>query len=202
MLGDWTGVTAYDRRVFLGYPALIAGLVALHVPISLAALVLNWVAAGGRALHCSALSRRTDGTAHGRPTPSSLFYSTVAMTESTLGAFATAGLLLAERNAVAGGVLLGYGGLIRPMACFAVIGAAFQRLRARRRSPALICATSLAVVMVGYALQRAWTGDALTGVKAYSDYTQPGWSDHIVSFPLVSLLTTPFRVHVPVWKIV
>lgn len=41
MLGDRTGVTAYDRRVFLGYPALIAGLGALHVPISLAALVLN-----------------------------------------------------------------------------------------------------------------------------------------------------------------
>lgn len=44
-------------------------------------------------------------------TPSYLLYSTVAMTESTLLAFTTAGLLLAERNAVGGGVLLGYGGL-------------------------------------------------------------------------------------------
>src|SRR5205814_1928551 len=46
MCGDASSLTEYDRRVFPGYPALIALLHLTGLPVPWAALLLDWLGAG------------------------------------------------------------------------------------------------------------------------------------------------------------
>src|ERR671914_321705 len=46
MLGDASSMTEYDRRVFPGYPAMIAAAGAVGIPLPWAALGIAWLSAG------------------------------------------------------------------------------------------------------------------------------------------------------------
>src|SRR5206468_1683361 len=122
-------LSAFDRRVFVGYPGIIAAISVLGLSLPTASLIVNWLCAGLAASLSALLYRdaRVGWVLVFFP-PSFLTYSTLAMTEATLLAFTLGGLLLTRRGRwLAGGILLGYAGLVRPVACFAVLGLMAER---------------------------------------------------------------------------
>src|SRR5690348_6178894 len=126
--GDRGALDLFDRRVFPGYPALIALVTSVGLSAPVAALALAWLSTAATAVFTALLYHdRRMGWAIVMLTPSYLMYTTVVMSEAVLLAFTVGGLMLFyRRRAAAGGVLLGFAGLVRPMACFAVLGAALD----------------------------------------------------------------------------
>ena len=228
MLDPSTVVAHLDRRVFIGYPALIALAGLAHLPLSYAALTISWLASGITAGASGALFQdRRIGWALAFFPPSFLMFSSTAMSEPAMLAFIVLGayLIVQRERYVIGALLLGYAGVIRPVACFAVLGvlaALAYRWRVRQReihkletmrpqllapfrkrgaSPVfLVAAIAGAVVIAGFAALRIWRGDAFEGVKIYarSDAT---FADHILAWPFSSLVMTPLRTAVPLWKV-
>lgn len=200
--GDPGVLSLFDRRVFPGYPALIAAVSLLGVSVPIAALALCWCATGVTAVLTTILyDDRRVGWAIVMLTPSYLMYTTTVMSEGVLLAFTVGGLALLYRSrAVAGGGLLGYAGLIRPMACFAVLGAALERARRDRRSAVTVCITSAAVVGIGLLLMRLWSGDVLQNVRIYANDNK-AYAGQLFGLPFESLIMTPIRYHVPLWKV-
>lgn len=201
--GDGGALTLFDRRVFPGYPALIAGVSALGLAIPSAALLLSWFATATTAVLTTVLYKdRRVGWALVMLTPSYLMYSSMVMSESVLLAFTVAGLVLAYRSrGVLAGLLLGFAGLVRPMACFAVIGAGLERLRRRVGTVVAMCVVSALVVAVGLLVLRAWTGDAFQNVRIYA-HDNRAYAGQLLALPFESLIMTPIRWPVPLWKIV
>jgi hypothetical protein len=203
ILGDSSQVTAYDRRVFLGYPTIIAAVSVLGIPIPIAALMINWVCAGATAVLSAVLFRDMRvGWAVALFPPSYLTYSTLVMNESSLLAFSVGGLVLARKGRpVSGGLLLGFAGLVRPVACFAVLGMMTERLaRKRQRDALLVGAVSALVVLSGYLILQSRSGNALVGVQTYvSD--ERAFGGQPFALPFQSLLLTPVRHSVPLWKV-
>lgn len=203
MLGDLSRVSAFDQRVFIGYPALIAALGAIGVSIPYAALALNWVASGAAAALTAVLFDDWRlGWAMVLLTPSYLMYSTTVMSEPTLLALTVAGLVIARRESPGmGGVLLGAAGLVRPMACFAVVGQAATMMGAKVRSVVILCVTAAVVVFAGYFALHQWTGTPLFGARVYATDAR-AYGGHLFGLPFESLIMTPMRQHVASWKIV
>lgn len=200
--GNLGVLSVFDRRVFPGYPALIAAVSLSGISIRIAALALCWCATGVTAVVTAILyDDERVGWAIVVLTPSYLMYTTTAMSEGVLLAFTVGGLALLYRSRtfVAGG-LLGYAGLIRPMACFAVIGASLERARRNRRSALVVCISSGAVVCIGLLLMRLWSGDALQNVSIYAN-DDKAYAGQLFALPFESLIMTPIRYHVPLWKV-
>lgn len=198
LLGDRSDLTDYDRRVFPGYPALIAlfHLTGLSLPLS--ALLIDWLSAAVAAAVAYALfPDRRVAWAMLFLLPHYLPNSSLAMSEAPLLAFTLAGLLLTQRNRpLAGGILLGLAGLIRPMACFAVAGALIAAATQRQWRRALIIALSAtAVVAAGLLIVHLGTGDALANVRVYRDSPR-AYGGALFRPPFYSLLTIPRLEHV------
>ena len=200
--GDQSVLSSFDRRVFPGYPALIAAVSLVGISIPVAALALCWLATGVTAALTAVLyDDLRVGWAIVMLTPSYLMYTTTVMSEGVLLAFTVGGLVLFYRSRVAlGSGLLGYAGLIRPMACFAVAGAAVERVQRNRRSAMVVCLLSGAVVGLGVLLMRLWSGDALQNVRIYAN-DDKAYAGQLFALPFESLIMTPIRYHVPLWKI-
>lgn len=193
----------YDRRVFPGYPALIAIVHRLGFPLPVAALLVTWASAGFAAAAAAWwFADRRIGYALLCLIPHYLINSSMAMSEASLLAAVLAGLLLAQREKnVSAGILLGFAGLIRPMACFAVAGVLLLKIMQRRwKSAAILTAVTLGALMAGIAALQLWTGDALQGTRIYAN--NPGaYGGHMILWPFQSLLTTPFHEKTSIGRI-
>ena len=198
MLGDTSQFNDYHGRVFPGFPAMIALLHRAGVPWAVGAIGLDWVcAAVAAALAAVVFQDRRIGWGMAMGFPHYLMNSTMAMSEAPLLAFTLSGLLLSERRRpLLGGIALGLAGLVRPMACFAVIGAVLVALRRKRyRDVMALMVTSGAIVLIGLALMNHWRGDALAGARYYA--TGVGaYNGHLFAWPFESLALTPFREHI------
>lgn len=196
MMGDWSNFNAYHGRVFPGVPALIAVLGTLGVPIVVGGLAINWIAASLVAPLGAWFYRDARvGWAMVMLIPHYLMNSTMTMTEAPLLAFSLSGLILAlraERWAwFVGGVLLGYAGLVRPMACFAVIGGLTLFVHRREWTRTVVVAiTSGAVTVGGFVLLHFWRGDALAGAKYYAQ-SENAYGGELLTWPFKSLIMTP-----------
>jgi hypothetical protein len=194
-------MSVIDWRVFIGYPALIASVAWLGVPMHLAALGLNWVAAAISATLTATLLRdRRLGWAMATLTPSYLAYSTMAMREATLLALTLAGLVIARRHRhVLGGVVLAAAVLVRPMACFAVLGALFQKSRENWRSARTVAIAATSATCLGLLLYHRWSGKALQNIQIYAS-DKRAYAGQLFTWPFASLITTPLRTGVAKWK--
>lgn len=198
ILGDSSSFTDYDRRVFPGYPALIALAHLTGLSFPLAALLVDWICAGLAAAFARLLfGDARIGWAMVLLLPHYLGNSTLAMSEAPLLAFTLGGLLLAMNDrAVAGGVMLALASFIRPMACFAIAGLVASLLMDRRYRQTLIIAVSGIVVMgLGFAALHYFTGDALRGIRIYRESPR-AYTGQIFEWPFHALLTVPRREHV------
>jgi hypothetical protein len=202
MLGDAAGMTEYDRRVFPGYPGLIAVAGAIGIPLPWAALGITWLSAGVAATGAAALfGDRRVGWAMVALLPHYTINSAIGMTEAPLLALCSVGLLLARGGSEDGGsgrgraalagMLLGSAGLVRPVACFAVLGAIAADLVQGRRARALVLgAVAAVVVLAGFLALHAWTGDATRGVRVYAN--DPGaYGGQMFVWPFKSVIFTP-----------
>jgi hypothetical protein len=204
MLGDFSQYNDYHGRVFPGYPAMIALVHEVtRAPIPLAAVGIDWIAAATAAACAAMLFRsRAVGWAMVALIAHYLMNSTMALTEAPLLAFTTGGLLVAgicapigarSMRSSAGGVLLGVAGLVRPMACFAVLGAIGVAIARQRMGRALwIAAASASVVLGGLLALYLWRGDALAGVRFYAT-SKVTYDGQLLTWPFRSLITTPLK---------
>jgi hypothetical protein len=203
LMGHADALSEFDRRAFIGYPGLIAAISLLGLSLPTAALLINCLSSA-LAASLSALvyeDARVGWVIVFFP-PSFLTYSTLAMTEASLLALTLGGLLVARRGRwLGGGVLLGYAGLVRPVACFAVLGLMVERWRqGKRRDSLLVGGVAAIVVLLGYVFLQLWTGDALRGVRTYAS-DQRAFNGRLFGWPFESLIMTPLRYSVPLWKV-
>lgn len=197
ILGDASTLTDYDRRVFPGYPALIAIFHLGGLSFPFAALLVDWLSAGvAAALSLQLFHDRRVAWAMVFLLPHYLGNSTLAMSEAPLLAFTVAGLLLALNDRpFAGGVLLGFAGLIRPMACFAAGGVIVWFLADRRyRQALLLCLGAVTLFGLGLLALQYFTGDAFRGIRVYHD-SRRAYGGQIFEPPFHALVTVPIREH-------
>jgi hypothetical protein len=204
MIDPETIVAHFDRRVFIGYPSVIALLGLVGVPLTAAALLASWLASAGAAvLSAQLFADRRVGWALALFPPSWLLFSTLAMSEATLLLLVAAGVYCVVRRdaLILGGLALGYAGLVRPVACFAVLGllAAFAYRREWRKG-LVVGGLAAAVVASGFLVLRLWRGDALEGVKIYAK-SKHSFDGELFTWPFESLITTPLASPVSPWKI-
>jgi hypothetical protein len=226
---DPTAVVAHlDRRVFLGYPALIAAAGLARVPLPIAALAISWLASGVVAVTAAQVfTDRRLGWALVFFPPSFLIFSSLAMSEASMLALIGVGLYFIIRREwyVAGALALGCAGLIRPVACFAVASVlaviGHRWLLERRevlrihkiqphyetkvgreqlRAATLVSLISGTVVAAGFGALHVWRGDALEGVRIYAS-SQDTFGGQVLSWPFRSLIMTPLNTAVPLWKV-
>lgn len=205
LAGDEVKVLEADTRVFPGYPVLI-GMVrrATGMPIVWAALTVEWIAVALVAVTSGMLfADRRIGWACALLTPHYIVNSSLVMSEAPLLAATVFGLVASRRGRpVLAGLLLGYAGLIRPMACFAVAGAIAAEFHAGRRKAALLSGgVSAAVVLGGIVALHLTTGDALGGIRVYQTHTG-AYGGQMIVWPFKSLIFTPRYYEVSVGRIV
>jgi len=201
MTGDYSRLVEFDRRVFPGYPALIALTHSiLHIPFGIAGLLLNGFSVALSAVLAAYLFRdRRVGWAMAVLTPAYLLYSAIPDSEATLLVFTLAGLLLAlDRNRPwVGGILLGIACCIRPPAIFAALGGILALMdRQNRASGARFVAGLVLTGLCAFVSYHAWSGNALLSLNLYKG----AYSGRIFDWPFSSLLLTPWRYPVPLWK--
>lgn len=191
----------YDRRVFPGYPLLLAAIGADRLP--LAGIVLNWLAAGAAAVLAWRLYDDVRiGWAAAVLTPSYVLYSMTLMSEAVVLLTGVAGVyLLARDRAVGAGALLGFAAIARPLA--ASFGIACLTVRSwRSRSFLLTAAIALASILVTAVWLWWWSGSFLSGVGAYVSEGRAYGDGRMFTWPFQSLVTVPLQERVPAWKIV
>ena len=204
MIDPSTVVAHFDRRVFIGYPSLIALGGLAGAPLAASALAVSWLSSAVAAIFAARLfADRRIGWALAVFPPSWIQFSTLAMSEAALLAFVAAGVYAVIRRQwiIAGALALGFAGLVRPVACFAVLG--ILALYAYRRAwwrGVLVGGISAAVVGAGFFVLRLWRGDALEGVKIYAT-SKHSFGGELFTWPFESLITTPFQMDVPAWRI-
>ncbi len=106
--------------------------------------------------------------------PHYLINSSLAMTEAPLLALTLGALVLVTSGRFAlAGLLFGLAGLVRPMACFALLGALlYSALTNRFRKGLSTALIAAAVVGLGIAILHHYTGDAFRGIRIY--HNSPG----------------------------
>lgn len=199
--GDMTSLDLWTRRVFPGLPMLLNAASLLGVPIALAGLLMSWGAAGATSVLGALVFRDLRiGWTLAVFTPSYLLYSSVVMTEPTCLAFSLAGLYLVLRGrAVASGLAFGVAGLVRPIAALVLLGyMAYAAVHRQWTRLAACGAVSLFVVLAGYAYVGYRTGTFGESFVAYQRYAH----GQLWTWPFETLILTPFRLPIPVWKTV
>jgi hypothetical protein len=188
------------RRLFPGYPALIAALSAAGVPEPAAALLPSWLAAPAVAvLAALVFGDRRIGWAMAALTPAYVFSGSLISTEALCLLLSLAGMLLAQRRAAAAaGLAFGLGGLFRPVAVFAMLGtAAREAVLGRRRAAAELVLVAGAAVAAGFAAVAWRFGDALMTARQ----SARAFGGEIFTWPFMSLVTTPVTTPVAAWKL-
>jgi len=201
-LGDMAEMAAHPiyRRLFPGYPMLLAVLVRLGVPLSAAALLPSWLACGGvAALSARVFRDRRIGWAAAALTPSFIFSGSLISTEAMCLLFSLLGVLQARRGrALTAGLAFGLGGLFRPVAVFAMLGAvAVDAATGRLRRALTVTAAAGLTIAAGLAALWWRFGDALMTVR----WNSRGYGGEILTWPFKSLLVTPLTTPVATWKI-
>lgn len=201
-LGDMAEMEAnpYYRRLFPGPTGLVALLSLLGVPVPVAALFPSWLACGAAAaLAAVVFADRRVGWATATLTPSFIFSGSLIGTEALCLCFSLLGLLLTGRGrGLAGGLAFGLGGLCRPVAVFAMLGAMAQEVQEGRwRRAAAVTAAAGLTVAAGLAAVQWRFGDALMNVRRYSK----DFDGEILTWPFASLIGTPLTTDVAAWKV-
>ncbi len=200
--GDSHNLTELDQREFPGYPALIAGVHALAVPIPASALLLNLVSAGlASAMAALLFEDLKVGWALAVLTPSYLKFSCLAMTEPTLLAMCLGGLLLSKlsKDALAG-AMLGFAFLIKAPAVFAALGQAIVLFRTSKRRCATFTFFFAATIVAGFYCLRLSGLDLATTVHVISADPRTYGGD-LLTWPFKSLIFTPLLWNTPIWKV-
>jgi hypothetical protein len=196
ILGDRSGMTEYDWRVFPGYPAIIATAHLIsRLPIPAAALAVTWVSAALAASGSAALfADRRVGWAMVMLIPHWPINSSLVMSEAPMLALMVVGLILIRKDwPICGGILLGAAGLVRPVACFAVAGILLAEFLAGRKGRAAKLAAAAAIVVIaGIAKYAAFSGDALRGARIYAN-SPSAYGGRIFAWPGQTLLLTPLQ---------
>lgn len=208
MAGDRSGFNDFHGRVFPGFPAMIALAHAAHLPMPAAAVGIDWICAAATAVLAARLfNDRRVGWAMVMLIPHYLMNSAMALSEAPLLAFSLAGLLLIRRNRMTGGgALLGIAGLVRPMACFALLGAVVAESIGRsswlRRlfNISILTGAAGAVVFAGLILVHHWRGDALAGARYYVNSPNT-YDGQLLTWPFHALLMVPGQRHVPASRV-
>jgi len=205
-LGDASELAAHPnfRRLFPGTPALIALLVSLGVPVPAAVIFPSWLASGAVApLSAIAFRDRRIGWAAATLIPSFVFHGSLVSTEALCLFFSVLGVVQAGRGhgaagGLAAGLSFGLGGLCRPVAVFAMLGAVAQKMTTGHwRQAAMVTAAAGLTVAAGLAAMQWRFGDALMNVRRYQGLFEGG----IFTVPFQSLITTPLTSPVPAWKL-
>ena len=186
-------LSEYDLRVFPGYPALIAIVHRLGISLPMSALCVTWICA---AIAAAAAGRIFDdarvGWAMTCLIPHYLINSSLGMSEAPLLAAVCLALLASQRDrSILAGILFGFTGIIRPMACFAMAGLLFALIQQRRwRSVWVMTAAAIVTFAVELLLVQHWTSDVFRGVRVYAQ-NPSAYGGHMFAWPFHSLLTTP-----------
>lgn len=199
--GHATTLSEYDKRLFFGAPLAIAGMIRVGIPGGAAAVLQSW-AGSCIAVAASAylFESVTIGLAVALLLPDYLLVSSVVASEGLMLGLTTAGLAFARRRKqiVLGGLLLGAAGVVRPMACFAVIGYAAAEVSEKRYRNAIVLGlSSLAVVLLGMAAMRYFTGDALESLHVYRDHPT-AYDGHLLDWPMHAIIH--YSTHYPIDK--
>ena len=195
MTGDrsMASLNSYETRVFPGYPAMIAVVHRLGIPLPMSALLVTWICSGiAAAAAGKVFNDARIGWAMTCLIPHYLINSSLGMSEAPMLAVICLALLASQGDRLfLAGILFGFAGMIRPMACFAVAGLLFALLREGKWKPAVIILSS-AVGMFGFEvlLVQLWTGDVMRGVHVYAQHPD-AYAGHMLEWPFQSLLTTP-----------
>jgi hypothetical protein len=199
MLGrtDAGALDSYHHRVFLGYPAIMALLGAVHVPVAVAGLAITFIAAAlAPVLAARFFNDRRVGWASVALVPHWVINSSLVMTEAPTLALSLLGLVLAKRQRwVSAGVSLGVAGLVRPMACFATIGLLIALFAQRRVRPALlVAAITLGTFIAGTAAGAMWRGNLLENARIYRDDPR-AYGGELFALPFTSLIRETLSGH-------
>lgn len=198
MWGDTDGLRRFDWRVFPGYPAAIALLRIVVPSYAWCALIISWFAAAAAAV-CSARFFRDCRVGWGMVAlfPSHLLFTSMAMSESLMLALTAAALSISFRRPAVSGAMAAAAALVRPQALFA----AAARL-VTIRSQARFAAGGAIMIVTGAWLYASWTGDLLLPWRVYSsDVRAYGGDGGVFAYPFESLVMTPLRFPVPLWKV-
>jgi len=205
MTGDLSMLSLFDRRVFPGYPALVALThEAFRLPFGMAGLALNWLSVGlAAALSAHLFQDRRVGWAMAVLTPAFVMYSAVPDSEATLLAFILLGLVLVARDQIlAGGMMLAVACFIRPVAAFAALGSVISMGVQKPEKRVFRFLLGMVIVFIpGLVLFHAWSGDILLGVRIYA-HDPRSYAGHLFGWPFESLLLTPLHYPVPLWKLI
>jgi hypothetical protein len=204
MVGDRSQWTDYDKRVFPGYPAMIAAAhLVTRLDFGLCALLVTWISAAVAAAMSAVLFQdRRVGWAMVMLLPHWPINSSLAMSEAPMLALTVCGLTCGVSGMAApAGVALGMAMAIRPVAVFPLAGLlAAQWLSSQRREAAVTAILGGLVVFGGLQWVQWLTGDALHSFKTYASL--PGaYSGPIFTFPFGSLLQTTFFGHASLARI-
>jgi hypothetical protein len=183
----------YETRVFPGYPAMIAVVHRLGIPLRMSALLVTWICAGiAAAVAGKVFNDARIGWAMTCLIPHYLINSSLGMSEAPMLAIVCLALLASQKDQlVLAGVLFGFAGMIRPMACFALAGLLFALLREGKWKPAVaVLGTAVGMFCFEIAMVQLWTGDAMRGVHVYAQHPD-AYAGHMFAWPFQSLLTTP-----------
>jgi hypothetical protein len=185
----------YDTRVFPGYPAMIAFVHRFGISLPVSALCVTWTAAAIAAgVAGKVFADARIAWAMTCLIPHYLINSSLGMSEAPLLAVVCLALWASQKDQLLlAGVLFGFAGMIRPMACFAMAGLLLALIRDRQWRPILVLLmTAVLTFALEALLLQKWTGDALRGIHVYANH--PGAYDgHLLAWPFQSLLTTPAR---------
>jgi hypothetical protein len=194
-------LSPYDRRVFPGYPLVLAALHAYAAP-AIAVFVNVLAATAAAVLTLFLFDDRRVALAMATLTPSYVMYSTTVMTEPLVLALGLAALVAAPRaRGTISGALLGVVALTRPLAV--PLGVAYVVGQHRDRRNVAACIIGCAVVMLAGAIWFGWwSGHLLAGVEAYRTNTRAYGTYGIFSLPFASLFAAPIAEHAPLWKII
>ncbi len=182
----------YDHRVFPGFPAILALVYAVGLPLTWTALAINWLCSGLAAVFAAKLfDDRRIGWVLATLTPQYILNGSMAMTESLMMALMLGGLVLAHRNKTwAGGLAAGLGGLVRPMIAFSVFGQIVSDLRSGRvRRGLLYGASAAGMVGVGLLVLQYKTGDVLRAAQVQANHKW-AYGGQVFDWPFRSLIRT------------
>jgi hypothetical protein len=203
----WLGNTAeldanpVFRRLFPGYPALIALLHHCGVPISVAALVPSWLACGAVPVFCALYFHdRRIGWGTAAFTPSYVLSGSLISTEAMCLLFSLIGLLQLRRGrTVLAGLAFGLGGLFRPVAVFAMIGGLGPEVVAGRWRKVITVTAATGTAVAAGLLSLQWRfGDALMTVH----WNSRAYGGQILTWPFKSLIMTPTTTPTASWKVI
>lgn len=184
---------AYDQRVFVGFPWAIAMTHRLGVPYHAAAAGLGLILPG---LLCAAaahwLRDKRIGWAMAVLPPHWVLDTSAVMNESLMLLLCVLAMVVLRRQpwwGVAGAaILFAAAGMVRPMACFATLGAIALLLQAWRpwRATALAIGTLAALAMMFLAFKHFYWNPA-DNARAY-DTQQLAYNGQVFTYPFGSFV--------------